>query len=156
MSDLPLHSALVHVPLGLAAVMPLVVLGLLLAIARGWLPARSFALAVGLQLVLVAGAIASQRTGEAEEERVEQVVAEEKIEAHEEMAEPFLVGSIVTLVIGAGALLLRAPRAAAALRLVTGLGTIVVLALALRVGHSGGELVFVHGAANAPAADGTR
>jgi uncharacterized membrane protein len=86
-------------------------------------------------------------TGEDEEERVEKVVAERHIEDHEERAERLLIASgIVLLVIGAG----LAPGRAGALARPLGFAlALAVAALAADVGHSGGRLVYEHGAASA-------
>lgn len=72
--------------MALGVLMPLVAGGLLLSWWRGWLPARSWLIAVLLQGVLLGSGAVAMNTGEDEEERVEQVVAEHLIEAHEEAA----------------------------------------------------------------------
>lgn len=87
--ETPLHPALVHLPLGLAAVLPIAALGLALALWRGWLPARAWVGLVVLQAMLVAGGVVALRTGEADEERVERTVGEASIEAHEHAAQRF-------------------------------------------------------------------
>lgn len=149
MDALLFHPKLVHVPLALGVLMPLISGALLLAWWRGWLPRRVWVLAVALQAVLVGSGLLALRTGEAEADRVERVVAEPIIEAHEEAAEVFVWagGAVLALMIGAGALARHAvglPTAAAAT-----LGTVLVLALGYRTGEAGGSLVYRHGAAQA-------
>lgn len=145
--DLPLHPKLVHLPIALAILMPLVSGGLLVAWWRGWLQRRTWAIAVALQAVLVASGVAALRSGEADEERVEAVVAEAAIEAHEEAADVFIIGSIAALVLLLGAALPgRASKVAA---LVGTVGTAGVLALGVRVGHLGGKIVYQEGGAAA-------
>lgn len=148
MTTLPLHPALVHVPLGLAFVLPLVALGLTVALWRRKLPRAAFGVLVGLQAVLLGAGIVGMQLGERDEDRVERVVPERFIEAHEERAEAFvwaagavLAGAVAVLVIPAGA-------ATAVAALVTA-GTLGVAALGFAAGEAGGELVYRHGAATA-------
>ena len=149
MDELPLHPAVVHVPVGLAFVIPLVAAGLPLAFFRGLLPRAAWAVLVGLQLVLVGGGLVAIRTGEAEEERVEKVVAEAHIEEHEEAGKLFVGGAAAVLVVAIALLFVKKDSARA-------LGAAVVTALSLgvtflayRAGEEGGELVYEHGAASA-------
>lgn len=143
----PLHPAVVHLPIALALLVPLVAAFALLASRFGFLPARSWAFAVLLQALLLGSAFVAQETGEEEEERVERVVAERHIEDHEERAEQLLIGAgLGLLVIGAG----LAPGRVGALARPLGLAlSLLVAALAADVGHSGGRLVYEHGAASA-------
>jgi hypothetical protein len=148
MSSLPLHPALVHLPLGLALVMPLLALGVTLALWRGWLPGRAWHVLVGAQALLLLGGLLAMNSGSKEEERVEAVVSEARIEAHEEAGEQFVWAAGVLFVLAAGGLLLSdTHRRYAGLGMT--LGSLAVLGLGLRVGHAGGELVYVHGAASA-------
>jgi len=116
---------------------------------RGRFTRRSWAvvpLATGL--LLVSGVIA-QKTGSQQEERVASVVGESAIETHEERAELFVWMSAAALVLGLAALLSRNDRARRGLEWISLAAAIVVAGAAVRVGHSGGELVYVHGAAQA-------
>jgi uncharacterized membrane protein len=72
----PLHSALVHLPIALAALMPLLAAAGVLAIAKGFVPARAWLAVALLQLLLAGSAWVAVETGEAGEERVERIVAE--------------------------------------------------------------------------------
>ncbi len=149
MDALFFHPKLVHIPIALAILMPLIAGGLLLAWWRSWLPIRAWVMAIALQAILVGSGILALRSGEAEEDRVESVVAERFIEAHEEAAELFVwaSGGVLALMVLAGALGSRRaglPSAAAAT-----LGTVLVLGLGYRTGQAGGSLVYQHGAAQA-------
>ena len=148
MPTLPLHPAIVHVPLGLAVVLPIVMAGLAIALGRGLVPRRSWAVAVALQALLVAGGAAALRTGESDEKRVERVIGKAALEAHEEHAEVFVSGAAVVLALTALALALPA-RAAVAAATVAAAGALVVAGLAYRTGSAGGELVYARGAAAA-------
>ncbi len=154
MESLLFHPKVVHLPMALAVLMPLVAGGLALAWWRGWLPARAWIIAALLQAVLVVSAVMSLRTGEADEEVVERVVAEQHIEEHEEAAQLFTAvsGAVLLAMVAAAALAKRAaglPVAGAA-----ALGTVLVLALGYRTGQEGGALVYRHGAAQAHVGSG--
>jgi uncharacterized membrane protein len=143
----PLHPAVVHFPIALAALMPVVALAAILVIRNGFLPARSWAVVLLLQATLAGSTWLAHETGEQEEERVEKVVAERHIEEHEEAADRLLIAGALALVVVAAGLL--PGRAGGSARLVGLAAAIGVLAAAVPVGHSGGELVYRHGAANA-------
>jgi len=143
----PLHPAVVHFPVVLVILLPLVVAGALWAIRRGVPPLRAWAIPVATAALLTASAWAALQTGEAEEERVEEVVTEQALQVHEEAAERFLVLSGVLLVVmGAG--LIRGPLGQAA-RIVSTVGALGLVVAGVSVGHTGGELVYRHGAASA-------
>jgi uncharacterized membrane protein len=143
----PLHPAVVHFPVVLAFLLPLFVAGGFWALRRGVAPRRAWLLPT-----IVAGAIAvsawvSVETGEAEDERVERVVSENAIEAHEELAETFLATSAVITVIAAAGLLGGITGRIA--RFSTLAGSLALVVVVARVGHTGGQLVYRYGAASA-------
>jgi hypothetical protein len=143
----PLHPAVVHLPIALALLIPLLALLTLWVIATGFLPPRAWSLLVVLQALLVGSAWLALETGEEQEDRVEQVVAEQHIDEHEEAAERFIATA------GAGLALIALglfPGRAGKVGRIAGLAaTLVVLAAGVAVGHSGGALVYQHGAASA-------
>jgi uncharacterized membrane protein len=143
----PLHPAVVHLPIALSILIPVFAVLAILAIHRGLLPARSWAAVVLLQAMLVGSTWLALETGEAQEEVVERVVAERHIKAHEEAAERFLaITGLGLLVVGVGLF----PRRAGAVGRIGGtVASLAILAAGVAVGHTGGELVYEHGAANA-------
>ena len=146
MTSLPLHPAIVHLPLGLAFVMPLLAVGFAWALWKGRAWPRAWVSIVALQAVLLGAGVFAMRTGEQEEERVERVVPDAALEQHEEYAEQFVWAIGVTLVLATLVLASRKPAIAHALTLATVAGTLVVAGAAIRVGHAGGRLVYVHNA----------
>jgi len=152
MDTLLFHPKLVHIPMALGVLMPLVTGGLLLAWWRNWLPRRGWFLAVALQAILVGSGLLALRSGEAEEERVERVVAERYIEAHEEAAEAFVGASGAVLAMMLLAAALGARRSALPVASAAALATWLVLGLGWRTGQAGGGLVYEQGAARAYAA----
>ncbi len=149
MDTLLFHPKVVHIPMALGVLMPLIAFGLALAWWRGWLPWRAWLVAVGLQAVLLVSGVVALRTGEAEEDRVERIVSESLIEAHEEAAEVFVWGSGAVLAMMLAAAAFGQKRSGLPIAAVATLGTLVVLGLGYRTGQAGGSLVYEHGAAQA-------
>lgn len=155
MGSLPLHPAIVHLPLGLAFIMPVIALGFGWALWTGRVRPRAWLAIVALQAVLLGAGLVAMNTGEQEEERVEAAVPETALEQHEEYAEQFVWATALTLGLMGLVLVGRRPSIVRALTLVAVTGTVVVTTLAIRVGHAGGELVYVHNAGAAYAAPST-
>ncbi len=147
MDELFFHPKLVHLPVALAVLMPLVTGGVLLAWRRGWFDRRVWVLVFALQAVLVGSGALAMNTGEREEERVERVVAEEHIETHEEAATVFVWASAAVLFLMAIPLVLPNGRTRQALLAGGMFGTLVVLGLGYTAGEAGGKLVYEYGAA---------
>lgn len=143
----PLHPAVVHFPVVLAVLAPLAALAAFAAIRAGWLPARAWIAVVALHALLAGSAWLAVETGEGQGERVERVVRERFIEAHEEAAERFLAVVAVGFLVSAAGL--PGGRLGGIGRGATIAAGAVALATAVAVGHSGGELVYRHGAASA-------
>lgn len=146
--NLPLHPAVVHLPLGLAFAVPLVAIGIAIAHRRKRLPRAAFAVLVGLQTLLVGSGVVAMQLGERDEDRVEKVVAKAVIHRHEERAEVFVWGAGAVLV-GAAALLVVPAGAVGLLAAVVAAASIAVAGLGVRAGEAGGEIVYAHGGAAA-------
>jgi uncharacterized membrane protein len=149
MNGLPLHPLVVHIPIALSVLLPPLALAVLMAWKLEYMNPRTWHLVVALQAVLLIGGLAASRTGEADEEMVEEIVAHEDIEEHEERAEAFLIASGVTLVVALASSLLLRRRQAWAIAVVATVLMAGVMVLGVRTGHAGGQLVYVHGAASA-------
>ena len=150
----PLHPAVVHFPVVLAFLVPLFAIGAVWAIRRGARPRRAWSIPLAAALALAGSAWAAVETGEAQDERVERVVAEQPLSRHEEMAETFLTASAGLAIVAAAGLI--GGIAGRAARVATALGSVGLLAGAAMVGHTGGELVYKYGAASAYTSDSTR
>jgi uncharacterized membrane protein len=145
---MPLHPALVHLPLGLAMLLPLLALAGLITLWRS--PAQRhlwIAATVGAAL-MAGGAFLALETGEDEEEIAEAVVSHRLIHEHEELAELFMVLSAILAVLTVLTLIasFKKPAAAKVLGSIAVLVSVAALVQGLRTGHAGGELVYVHNA----------
>lgn len=136
----PLHPAVVHFPIVLMAFLPVVAAGALWAIRRGARPIRTWAVPLALASLLTLSAWAALQTGEAQEDRAEDVVGEQVLHRHEEAAERFLLLSGIVLVISAAGLLRG--RAGGAARAVATLAAAGLLVAGYQVGHSGGAVAY--------------
>ena len=143
----PLHPAVVHLPLALAVLVPIFAVGALVAVYRGARPLRSWSIAVAMFVALSASAWFSSETGEDQEEKVERVVPEAAFETHEEAADTFLWLSVGVL--GVAAVGLLTGKVGGPARLLATAESMALLVAGYRVGHSGGALVYTHGAASA-------
>lgn len=149
MSNLPLHPAVVHLPLGIALAVPLVALASTIALWRGRVPRATWGVVVLLQALVLGGGLLALRTGEADEERVERIVAHDLIEAHEDAGKRFVLAAGAVFVLALGGLVIRREGVTRWLAAGTTVGALVVAGLGLNVGRMGGEMVYVHGAAGA-------
>src|SRR5262245_2875991 len=93
----PIHPAIVHVPLGLSVVIPIVATGLMVWLWRGRGNKAVWLLVIVLQVFVVGGGLLALRTGESDEERVERTVGERPLEAHEEAGKLFVATAGVAL-----------------------------------------------------------
>ena len=143
----PLHPAVVHFPVVIGFLLPLIVGGTLWAIHRGAHTRRAWSIPVLATLMLAASTWIAVETGEEQEDRVERVVAKQPLANHSELAETFLAVSAGLAVIAAAGLVGGVGGRAA--RIVTAAGSLAVAVGATVVGHSGGQLVYRFGAAAA-------
>jgi uncharacterized membrane protein len=152
--NVPNHPMIVHFPIVLAILLPVFAVGTLWVMRSKRADRQLWALPLAISILLFGSAFAATRTGEADEERVEDVVPERVLHEHEEAAERFLVlAGIVTVVAAAG--LARGITGSAA-RLVATAGSFVVVLAGYQVGHAGGELVYVHNAGAAYSVSGSQ
>jgi uncharacterized membrane protein len=151
----PLHPAIVHFPVVLSFLLPISAAVAIWTIRRGSKPIRAWMVPLAIAAALSLSSWVSVETGEGQDEKIEKVVQEQPLDAHEEAAEAFLTGTVVMLVLTAAGL--TRGRIGSAFRVVAAAGSVALIAGAAYVGHTGGQLVYKYGAASAysnPAASG--
>ena len=147
MSSLPLHPALVHLPIGAALVAPLAAIAVLVAIRREALPRKAWWLVVALQGVVFAGGLAAAQAGERDQHAMERTVGRGPVHVHEERAEAFLWAAGATVAVAAAASAF--PAVPLAIMTSAALASFATAGLAVYAGHAGGQLVYPRGAATA-------
>lgn len=146
---MPLHPAIVHLPLGLAFALPWIALWSGVLLLRGSGGRGSWGLLVSLQALVVAGALGAAASGDTDAELARRFVDPARIEEHEAGAQLFIACAVASTI--AGFVTLRR-LGKPGLRLAIGatlLLSLLTASLGLRVGHAGGLLVYELGAANA-------
>lgn len=154
----PLHPAIVHFPIVLVVLLPLLTVAALWVIRRGAAPRRAWLVPLLAAAALTASAWLAVQTGKSQEDRVESIVPAAALHEHEEAAERLLALSAIVLLVTATGLAGGVVGRAA--RYVTVAGALGLLTAGVWAGHTGGQLVYAHGAAGAyasaaaPAGDG--
>ena len=143
----PLHPAIVHFPLVLAFLLPISAFVAIWTIRKGSRATRAWMVPLAIAAALSLSSWVAVETGESQDERVEKVLQDAPLDAHEEAAEAFLTGSIVLLLVTTAGFL-RGPVGKIS-RVAAGTGAIALIAGAAYVGHTGGQLVYKYGAASA-------
>ena len=148
MENLPLHPAIVHLPIGIGMILPILTIAVLLGIYRKQFQTQTWLLVVLMQLLYCGSVFMASQTGEQEEDRVEEVVAEAWIEMHEEATEPLLPVGGVVLILTCLALVKNSKirKTAQSFSVV---GMLLTCYLLYNAGHTGGELVYLQGATKA-------
>ena len=143
----PLHPAIVHFPLVLAFLLPISAFVAIWTIRKGSRATRAWIVPLAIAAALSLSSWVAVETGEDQDERVEKVLQDAPLDAHEEAAEAFLTGSIVLLLLTTAGFI-RGPIGKIS-RIGAATGAIALIAGATYVGHTGGQLVYKYGAASA-------
>ncbi len=137
---MPLHPALVHLPLALGVILPIVT-GILMA--RGPRVTGLWKAVPGLQLLFVAALYAAMASGEADGELIQAAgFPKEPVEAHERLGQAALVAALVA-VLPAALAVKTVPRVMLA-RTALLLVQVCAAVLVLWAGREGGRLVYEH------------
>ena len=144
----PLHPAIVHFPIVLAVLLPLTALGVLVYLVRRGPSRPAWLLTVALAGLLAGSTWLAVETGEAQEEVVEEVLrSEAPLHQHEERADQFLM--VAVAVLGLALVGLAPGRLGRVGRVAAVVGSFALIPAGIRVGGSGGDLVYRYGAAQA-------
>lgn len=146
--QLPLHPIIVHFPIALTFILPFMILAFAYMIKVNKMSNQAWFIVISLQLATTITGYVALDSGETEEHQVEKVVDKKIIHAHEESAEIFVGSTVLALVLSVAAFFLR-KELQFMVQLGIALVSLVSCYLAYNTGHSGGALVYEHGAASA-------
>jgi uncharacterized membrane protein len=146
--QVPLHPMLVHLPLALTFVLPFLIVIFAFLIKMNKMTPKGWLIIIGLQLTVVLTGYISLETGKNEEQAVSKVLDRKLIHAHEEAAKIFVGSTVLALVLSIGVYFIS-KEYCLPVRMIIALVTLTSCFLAYRTALQGGELVYVHGAANA-------
>ncbi|MFT4577423.1 MAG: putative membrane protein [Nitrospinales bacterium] len=146
MFDLPLHPVVVHFPIVLGILLPLVALACWWAIRKYQMNPYAWVLVIALAFGYGVSSYIAVEMGEEDEEKVEEVVSEKIIEEHEEAGELILWVSGGLFIFSLAGLYRKGLHA---VRLGVVILALVAVIPLVDAGHTGGKLVYQYGAANA-------
>jgi uncharacterized membrane protein len=147
MPTMPLHPIIVHFPIAIGMIAPLLILLIWMGIHRWSWPMRTWSIVVLVNLILVVSSVAALKTGEQDEDKVESYVTKQAFEDHEELGEklPWLFAALMVV----SAIPFVIPKQKKLFMTATLILSSASIAPIVVVGHTGGKLVYEQGAANA-------
>lgn len=151
---MPLHPAIVHLPLALTFVLPALILVFIWAIRSGKMSREMWVVIVGLQLLITASGYLALETGETDEDKVAKVAGIVLVQTHEQTAEIFVGTTVVSLAVGVVAIFLQAQFQLYA-RLAVLVLSLLSCVFAFKTGEIGGEIVYAQNGASVHAAGST-
>lgn len=146
--QVPFHPLVVHFPIALTFLLPVLMVVFTLMIKSYKMPPKSWLIILGLQFILVGSGYLSLKTGENEEDLVERVVSKTLIHEHEETAEVFVGVTVIALVLSVAAFFIK-KEIQVPIKLGVAFISLIACFMAYKTGKLGGELVYKHGAASA-------
>jgi uncharacterized membrane protein len=144
--QIPLHPMIVHFPLALSAVMPILMIVFLWLMKKNLMAPKCWLIIIGLQLFTTVSAYIALESGEEVEDKVEKVVDKKLIHTHEEKAEIFTGVSVLALVLSIVAYVVKKELQTGIILGLIGISMTGAI-LGFNTGKAGGELVYEHGAA---------
>jgi uncharacterized membrane protein len=148
-NGLPVHPLIVHLPMALAVLIPILSFGVIWWVARSAQAFGAWKIVIASYAILIGTGLVAMKTGENEEAVVENRVAESLIEDHEERAEIFLWIAGFAAALAVGALFVKNESTRRTVMIASAIGSLAVAGAGAWTGHAGGELVYKHGAAAA-------
>jgi uncharacterized membrane protein len=150
---MPLHPAIVHLPIGVALVAPFVLAGLIVIGRRDPSARGPWWVGAGVLAAVAVGCIAAGTTGESDAERLlGDPALRAAIEAHDAAATRFTIAACLAAFVALVGGVMRAPRPRLTAQLAALGLTLVLVPLALDAGRKGGALVWEHMVPAAPRA----
>lgn len=148
----PLHPAIVHFPLALSLLLPLLALATALLMRSKKWPASTWMVIMVLQVGLTVSGYVALETGETDEAKVGKVISKDYIHEHEEAAEIFVGLTVLAAVFSVVVYFLK-QEIQFSLQVVVVLIGFIASYQGYRTGQMGGEITYYHGGAAAHTRD---
>lgn len=145
---MPLHPAIVHFPIALTFLLPVLVLVFAWAIKSGKMSKELWLVIIGIQVLITGSGYLALETGETDEDKVSAIVSKKIVHEHEEAAEIFVGTTVVSLAAGIVAWFLQ-PAFQDKARFAVMFLSLLPLFFGWQTGKLGGEIVYRHGGASA-------
>ena len=146
--DLPLHPLIVHFPIALAIFLPILSITIFILFRNTVMYKKAWILVVLFSGIYAVTALIAEETGESEETKVERYVGESAMEKHEELGERIPKVSWVLFVLSIIPLITNKTILSQSIFIAASIAGVYPI---YQAGHSGAELVYKYGAANAHA-----
>lgn len=143
---MPLHPIVVHLPIVMMLLLPFVIAVLIVAEKKGIIHEKLWYAVAFYQAIVTGASFLALKLGERDEELVEKFVSEKIIENHEEWGEMLAWTALAIFIMILGSIVLKKIKMMKVMTLVASIGGLLPVVMA---GHTGGELVYRHGAAQA-------
>jgi len=149
MDALPTHPMLVHLPLALGALSPILCGAIGYAIGRRGAAETLWAWVVAAHFVLLASSGAAALLGETDARRIQTRIDSEAVQSHEDDGHRLLMACALAFGLALAGLVLPKRRARRAAMAAAFAASLICATLAVVAGHGGAVLVYQHGAAAA-------
>lgn len=147
---MPLHPSIVHLPLVLTFLLPILVLIFAWAMKAGKMNKELWFVIIGLQILITATGYIALETGETDEDKVSAITGKEIVHEHEEAAEIFVGTTVISLAGGIIVWFLQ-PAFQDKGRFGVVILSLLPVFLGFRAGQLGGKIVYQHGGGSAHA-----
>ncbi len=146
--QVPFHPTIVHFPLVLTFILPILILIFAFMIKKNKMSRYAWLIIIGLQAATTISGYVAMNAGGNDEDQVEKVVNKKLIHEHEDAAEVFVGSTVILLALSIAAFFLK-QEIQFKFNVGVGLLSLISCFLAYKAGELGGELVYKHGAAGA-------
>ena len=146
MESLPLHPAIVHLPIGIALMLPILNILFFWLFKTGKAKREASMILIIMHLGLATTSFLAMQLGEIEEEKIEHQIDHNALENHEHKGEFYAQATIALALVSVLLVFTRGRRFEQVLGLLF-IGQIILIFFTYQVGHSGAQLVYKHDAA---------
>ncbi len=139
MFDLPFHPIVVHLPIAIGCLLPLLMIFNVITIQRFQWPVKTWWMIVLLQVIFLITSIVAVQTGEYDEETGRAPLVS-GLSIHEEWGEKVPIAATVMLILSFSPILI--PSKSTRMMVICIFASFGVILLLIQTGHTGGKLIY--------------